>query len=464
MYLTPPRDIQYHTFESNPITDDVKRSQSTTRGCWTAFRSGVYNLELGPEQSFYDDGLSSTMVSITYSKPQCAQYKNTMELSELYGKEIIDSLNYAYGVGDCLLGRDVICILDQAAAETCRLSIRMFAGFMLAGCLTIKAIYMMTINIRARRRMKTDCLTFGDVVVASVLEPDLQIHNECLVNAGEGNRHRVGHTCHRHCSDSESSMTGDSIGHCQKCAKFNMVDKAADLLHPSIAIKYKKSLLSNLGSSALSQMIILMICSLCMLVVSIILAISIGSDVQYYNETCLNHRHVKTPTSLVHAEVFSCAEGLQSFLKHNFGSFGGFNTSAPLAVLQPDDLRSEIAAFAISNGTQLLFSILYLLLIYNITLISIEYDWGQFEKQQQRPRCTIVRGDGFEQSYLLQLPKKVLFPIMAFSATMHWLLGQAISTKEVIIADYTDLNHSEERSRYTVSVPSHVQIVCRWQC
>ena len=436
-----------------------------TRGCWTAFRSGVYNLKELPNQwgnVDFDEGLHSSMVSITYSEPHCVQYKNTTESSELYGKERLDfNSENPYGVGDCLLGRDVICNLDQSATETCRLSIRMFAGITLAGCLTIKAIYMITINIRARRRMKTDCLTFGDVVVASALDPDLRIHNECLVNAGEGNRHRVGHTCHRHCNDPEPSMTGDGIGHCQKCAKFNTVDKAADLLHPSIAIKYKKSLLSNLGSSALSQMIILMICSLSMLVVSIILAISLGSEVQYYNDVCHNRTLVPSTGSLIHSETPQCAEGLQSFLKHNFGSFGGFNTSAPLAALQQDDLRSEIAAFAISNGTQLLFSILYLLLIYNITLISIEHDWGKFEKQQQRPRCTIVRGDAFEQSYLLQLPKKVLFPIMAFSATMHWLLGQAISTKEVIVADYTDPNHPVEQSQYTVSVPSHARIVCR---
>lgn len=401
------------------------------------------------------------MVSITYSEP-CAQYMNATKASELYGKEALNyESGYQYGVGDCLLGRDVFCELDQSATESCCLSIRMFAATTLAGCLTIKAIYMITINVRARGRIKTNCLTFGDVVAASALDTDLQIRNECLVNAGEGNRHRVGHTCHRHCNDPGPSMTGDSIGHCQKCAKFNTVDKAADLLHPCLAIKYKKSLLSNLGSSALSQMIILMICSLSMLAVSIMLAISLGPAAQYYNSVCLKQAPDGTSGSLINFGTPNCTEGLQSYLKHTLGSFGGFNTSAPLFNLPQDSLGSEIAAFAISNGTQLIFSILYLLLIYNITLVSIEHDWGKFEKQRQRPRCTIVRGDAFEQSYLLQLPKKVLFPIMAFSSTMHWLLGQAISTKEFIMADDRDPNHLWKLSQYTVSVPSRVQMACR---
>ena len=318
----------------------------------------------------------------------------------------------------------------------------MFAAITLAGCLTVKAIYMITINIRARQRIKNNCLTFGDVIVASALYTDLQIHNECLVNAGEGNRHHVDHTCHKHCRDPRLSVTGDGIGHCQKCAKFNSVNKAADLLHPSVAIKHKKSLLANLGNTALSQMIVLMICSLTMLAGSILLAVLVGRAAHAYNMIC----HHSPPISS-HQQI--CDEDLQSFLKYTFGSFGGYKTSASVAGIPGNKLGSEIATFAISNGAQLLFSILYLLLIYNITLISIEHDWAKLETQRQRLRCTIVRGPAFEQSYLLQLPKKVLYPLMAFSATMHWLLGQAVSTRESIIADYSA---SYEYSVYTVSV------------
>ena len=421
------------------------------KGCWAAFRSGVFPTMVDQDRysmlSTFEE-FGSGLVNITYFKPQCAQYANSTGLSSLYGSEISDDdhASQLYSVGNCTLGRNVFCELEGSEAKECRLSIRMFAAFTLAGCLTIKAIYMIIINIRARGKIKTDCLTFGDVIVASALNTDLQIRNECLLNAGEGNRHRTDHTCHKHCRDPQSSMTGDGIGHCQKCAKFNIVDKAVDLLHPCIAIKYKKSLLANLGSTAISQMIILTICSLGMLTGSITLAVLVGSSASDFKRTCSDH------SSYPSSYQSHCTDGLQSYLKHTFGSFGGLNSSAALAGLPNSSLRGEIAAFAVSNGTQLLFSALYLLLIYNITLISIEHDWGKFEKQRQRPRCTLVRGNAFEQSYLLQLPKKVLFPVMAFSAVMHWLLGQAISTREVILANDTD-PLKWERSQYTVGAP-----------
>jgi hypothetical protein len=57
---------------------------------------------------------------------------------------------------------------------------------------------------------------------------------------------------------------------------------SADLPHPSIAIKYKRSLLSNLGSTAITQMMILMFTSIAMLGISIGMIVSMASAVQKY--------------------------------------------------------------------------------------------------------------------------------------------------------------------------------------
>ena len=425
-----------------------------TRGCWTAFRSGVYSLAQHqdiPEyliyyDSMHDVGLDSNGVNITYYPLRCALYANATRDTTLYHDYIKDDSGdfESYSVGDCVLGRDVICELNDSTSTTCRLNVRMFAAITLAGCLIIKAVYMVTIIIRARGRVKTKCLTFGDVVFASALNTDLQIQNECLLNAGEGNRHLVSHVCHKHCTSSNPSVTGDSKSHCQQCAKFNSIDRAANLLHPCIAVQYKKSSLSNLGSTALTQMIILAVCSLSMFVCSVFLAVLFGSAIRVFKKSCS-----LAPDDRISGHA-ACSDGLQNYLTTNFGSFGGFNTSATLATLLDNKFGSEVAAFAISNGTQLLFSTLYLLLIYNITLVSIEYDWGKFEKNRQRLRCTIARGVAFEQSYVLQLPKKILFPIMAFSAAMHWLLGQAISTRQIIISNNKDPSNLWEVSIYTV--------------
>jgi hypothetical protein len=148
----------------------------------------------------------------------------------------------------------------------------------------------------------------------------------------------------------------------------------------------------------------------------------------------------------------SCPAGVGEHLKQVFGTWGGFSSSATLTSLTPDSLQSEFLAFVISNGAQFVYSLLYLLLNYNITLISMEHEWGTWETKRKRPRCTIVSGRPFEQSYFLQLPSTVLMPFMGYSALMHWLLGQAISTTETIFKDPV---HGVEHSLYTVSITFH---------
>ncbi|KAH7399833.1 hypothetical protein BKA64DRAFT_694562 [Cadophora sp. MPI-SDFR-AT-0126] len=321
---------------------------------------------------------------------------------------------------------------------------------------------MIALNYRSRTRTKDRCLTFGDVIVASVLDPDLKVKNECLLNSGDGYRHEVAHTCHKHCKDPIPSPSGDDIGHCQKCKKFNEINMSADLPHPSIAIKYKKSLLSNLGSTAISQMLILMFTSLAMLGASIFLIVAMAFTAQGWHNNCDN------PNNKYRRAM--CNHGLAWTMKHSYGTWGGFSSSATLAALPPDSLGSEFLAFAISNGAQFLYSLLYLLLIYNLSLISMEHEWGEWETKRKRPRCTIVSGRPFEQSYFLQLPWKVLTPLMIYASLMHWLLGQAISTTETIFTDHV---HGIEHSIYFVTYAAYpiflstilmiaLTVICWW--
>jgi hypothetical protein len=67
----------------------------------------------------------------------------------------------------------------------------MQAAFILGGCLVIKAIYMVTVNLLARGKVKKQCLTFGDVIVASATDPELRIKGECMVNAAESYRRYI---------------------------------------------------------------------------------------------------------------------------------------------------------------------------------------------------------------------------------------------------------------------------------
>ncbi|MCJ1385561.1 hypothetical protein MMC17_008684 [Xylographa soralifera] len=427
-YIVPPATVIYNP---TPVMNTTDAEQSSyfpedpyDFSCWSAFRAGVYtypsDFNFMPSET--DLTFTFSSVIVTYHETNCTKYRNTtQDFSALF-----DEMNSqeVFLIGDCMNGIAVACDIGGDKTQSCRLNVRMSAALTLAGCLVLKAAYMIYTNFKARRKVKTRCLTYGDVIVASALDPKLRIWNECMVNAAEGHRQKVSHTCHKHCSDSELSRTGDNIGHCQKCKKFNTIDNAADLVHPVIAIKYKSSLISNLGVTAVSQMMILMLCSLTMVGVSIMLAIFFGSAATQRVNDCR-----------LHPNDTMCEVPLGTYLNEIYGGFGGFNSSITLAALAPDNLGSEFLAFGIANGAQFLYSLLYLLLIYNITLISMEYDWGTLEKRRQRLRCTIVRGGGFVQSYLLQLPKRVLFPAMAFSALMHWMLGQAISTIEITWVD-----------------------------
>ena len=182
---------------------------------------------------------SYSSVTVTYDQ-DCARYRNETDdlrrvTNEYYSPSITDN-----GIGNCSYG-NVQCTYKDPKEILCRLNFRMQAGLTLAGCLVIKAAYMVLYNLRGRLKVKSHCLTFGDVLVASSLDPGARIGNECMVSGGEGRRHLVSHSCHKHCKDPRPSATGDGIGHCQNCKKFNTTDKAADLLHPVISVVFPVS-------------------------------------------------------------------------------------------------------------------------------------------------------------------------------------------------------------------------------
>ncbi|CAN9109107.1 unnamed protein product [Alternaria alternata] len=389
--------------------------------------------------------MSWRQMRVHYTTENCTQHKGTIKLEgvdALEKDEIVYRYSYpsAYRVGDCSMGKDVICTLHEQTASKCRLNVRMSAAFVLMGCLVIKAVYMCAVNLLARGKVKQHCLTFGDVIVASAADPELRLQGECMVNATDSFRRLYSHTCHKHCFNHEESKTGDEIGHCQKCKKWNTEDKFANLPQPTIATKIKKSLISNLGNTALTQMLIMMFCSLALLTASLATAVILGSSASSRNRYCQKYG----PDA---PEYMRCHKSSTEYFESISGGFGGFNRSLTLTSLTPDNLSNEFIAFGISNAAQFIYSLLYLMMIYNITLISQESDWGKLEYRRKRIRTTLVSGTSFNQTYLLQLPKKILFPIMAYSTLTHWMLGEALQAHEAIWIEYSPGRHVEH-SKY----------------
>ena len=456
--IRPPHNVRYNATDivyGNSSLDYRTTSTPDDLSCWTAFRAGVYlfpqdveefkHTKYGSPYTYRSDSLGSyDSIRVDVAR-NCTQYQNqTSDLAIPSSERRSDdsSSGYYYAIGECRNSYNVSCIFEDGRPPPCRLNARLQAAIILAGCLSIKAIYMIIVNIRARHRQKSYILTYGDAIMASVLEPALQVHGECLVNTEEGHRYLTTHTCHKHCRDSEPSPTGDDIGHCQTCKKHNSHNKAADLPHPAIAIKFKKSLLACLGGTATTQFITLLFSSMAFLGGTITLALFMISTAVGFQQSCANPRPgMDLPCGTM---------GARQYTESMYGAWGGYGGNAAMAALDLDSLASEQISFWIANGAQLLLSMLYLLLIYNFTLISMEREWGKYELKRKKLRCTLVRGQGFTQSYLLQLPKRVLLPSMGLMTLMHWLLAQSISTEEMT---WVDPVAQSEHSQYIVGGP-----------
>lgn len=430
--------------------------------CWSAFRTGtasfphsllVMDTDLATSNYRLSGGVVYEEIHISYSEDRncsslagtwdkdLAALESTYHIAEGYSRSV------SYSEDGCGNDRNVHCTLAGQRPAKCRLNVRMNAAFVLVVALMIKAIYMVTMNFSARGQTKRQLLTFGDVIVASASHSELRVQGECMVNAKESYRRHCSHTCHKHCKSKEGSKTGEEVGHCQKCKKWNSVVRFTNESQPTIATKIKRSLISNLGNTALTQMSIMIFCSIFMVGASVAVAIPLINSMQIIKQFCNSHG----PSTSGY-----CPQSFVDGIAANSGGWGGFNHSVPITSLPPDQLGNEVLSFLISNGAQFIYSLLYLLLIYNITLVSQEYDWGRLEHERRRLRCTTVAGESFDQSYLLQLPKKILFPIMAYSVLTHWMLGEALQTQETIWLDSKPNDDwFVEHSMYTITYAAY---------
>ena len=228
LILSPPSVIEFNA--TTPFTyanyylpgNQFLLEDSASFVCWSAFRTGTAHFPMNTTSLSEDSdgvygfdasnlGIFFTRLVVRYEKENCTQHANqTTDVSHVETEWVgPGNGNLQFSIGDCHMGTNVICYIDEddVKPSQCRLSIRMQVAFILAGCLVIKAIYMVMVNLKARGKVKTHCLTFGDVIVASASDPELRVRGECLVNAEENYRHHTEHSCHKHCT-AEPSATG----------------------------------------------------------------------------------------------------------------------------------------------------------------------------------------------------------------------------------------------------------------
>lgn len=80
----------------------------------------------------------------------------------------------------------------------------------------------------------------------------------------------------------------------------------------------------------------------------------------------------------------------------------------------------------VANTPQLLLSCVYLTLNNVLTRIQIAVEWASFASARKSLRVSDDRKGAQRSTYFLQLPYRVGIPLMAISASLHWLVSQSI--------------------------------------
>jgi hypothetical protein len=288
-----------------------------------------------------EGGLVYSKMSVSYDKENCSGLAGTWnDLNSLETTyTIIDDYdNIGYIEGGCRNQVNVVCQLQEMKPAQCRLNVRMNAAFVLAAALSIKAIYMVVVNFLARGHIKRQLLTFGDVLIASASHSELRVQGECMVNAKESYRRHSTHTCHKHCKSTIESHTGEEVGHCQRCKKWNSTNRLTNEIQPTLATKIKRSLISNLGNTALTQMTIMTFCSIAMVVASIAVAVPVALTNSAVEQQCKGGQSSDP----------RCQMSTGERLAYTSGGWGGFNQSLSVTALPPDDQGYDMPRYEVA--------------------------------------------------------------------------------------------------------------------
>ncbi len=87
---------------------------------------------------------------------------------------------------------------------------------------------------------------------------------------------------------------------------------------------------------------------------------------------------------------------------------------------------SLIANTIIANVPQLIFSLIYFLTNSLLTSMTLAAEWSRYAVLRRGLRVSWNPKAAQRQSYFLSLPYRYAVPLMASSATLHWLISQSI--------------------------------------
>ena len=121
----------------------------------------------------------------------------------------------------------------------------------------------------------------------------------------------------------------------------------------------------------------------------------------------------------------------------------------------------------IANVPQLILSGIYLTLNNLLTRMQLAVEWASYSIQRKGLRVSHDRAGAQRATYFLQLPYRIGLPLMAMSASLHWLVSQSIFLVNINTYDAvgnlttSDMgNHEGDESDITACGFSPLAIVC----
>ena len=111
------------------------------------------------------------------------------------------------------------------------------------------------------------------------------------------------------------------------------------------------------------------------------------------------------------------------------GSAGSWNTAGSSGLL---------LIILISNSPQIVLSFLYLTYNSLFTCMLLAEESSGFAHQRKTLRVTSAKGQQWS-TYWLQPPYRYSFPLLAASATLHWLVPQSVFLARVTVLDDTGI-------------------------
>ena len=88
-----------------------------------------------------------------------------------------------------------------------------------------------------------------------------------------------------------------------------------------------------------------------------------------------------------------------------------------------------------ANLPQLILSTVYYTYNGLLTCFFLSYEWDQFSRQRKGLRVSQCPQRAQRTTYFLQLPYRFAFPLLTFSAFLHWLCSQSIFLVSIAVND-----------------------------